>query len=152
MLYSTTAKMIVPKVPTNAMVAAGYVKLRTSQYDSNFPRMVEDLWGAMIEAGGEPVEVVPIFDRNITHNLNKMAEAAGIYMQLWRPDEIGVTKASEIIEPLKEGLNELLTRPEYYKKYDSSNGWGVYPDFVEFVQAVLAACEQNPDARIEVSR
>lgn len=27
-----------------------------------------------------------IFSANITHNLNAMAEAAGIYKHLWRPE------------------------------------------------------------------
>jgi precorrin-6x reductase len=27
------------------------------------------------------------FEANITHNLNRMAEAAGVYKVLWRPEE-----------------------------------------------------------------
>jgi len=34
-----------------------------------------------------------VYDANITHNLGAMAEAAGIYKHLWRPEEIGITKA-----------------------------------------------------------
>ena len=34
-----------------------------------------------------------VCDLNITHNLNKMASELGVYEHLWRPDEIGVTKA-----------------------------------------------------------
>ena len=45
-----------------------------------------------------------VYSRNITHNLNKMAEAAGIYTVLWRPDENGITKAHQCIEPLRTGL------------------------------------------------
>lgn len=30
---------------------------------------------------------VEVFNRGITHNLNKMAEAVGIYKHLWRPEE-----------------------------------------------------------------
>ena len=33
------------------------------------------------------------YSANITHNLGKMAEEAGIYKHLWRPEEIGITKA-----------------------------------------------------------
>ena len=30
-----------------------------------------------------------VFSANITHNLGAMAKEAGIYMHLWRPDELG---------------------------------------------------------------
>jgi hypothetical protein len=59
-----------------------------------------------------------------------MAEAAGIYMHLWRPEEIGITKAHELIEPLTNGLKLLKDDPEKFKAYDSPNGWGTYKNFV----------------------
>lgn len=34
-----------------------------------------------------------LYDANITHNLNRMADEAGIYEHVWRPEEIGVTTA-----------------------------------------------------------
>lgn len=37
-------------------------------------------------------EVNDGYHANITHNLGKMAEAAGIYHALWRPDEIGIKR------------------------------------------------------------
>lgn len=93
-----------------------------------------------------------VFHRNITHNLGKMADEAGIYRCLWRPDEIGVTKASQCIEPLKLGLTTLISDPERFQQYDSPNGWGKYVHFVPFVAAVLMACIEYPDADVEVSR
>lgn len=92
-----------------------------------------------------------VFSRNITHNLNTMAEAAGIYMHLWRPSEIGITQASELIEPLRAGLERLKADPEYFKTFDSPNGWGLYIHFVPFVEACLEACEKNPDATVYAS-
>lgn len=92
-----------------------------------------------------------VFDRNITHNLSEMASRAGIYEALWRPTEKGYTKAGEIIPVLQKGLKKLKANPEYYKKFDSPNGWGLYIHFVPFVEAVLAACEEYPDAEISVS-
>lgn len=91
-----------------------------------------------------------VFDRNITHNLNKMAEAAGTYMHMWRPEEIGITHARQLIEPLKEGLAKLKADPEYYEQYNAKNGWGLYENFVPFVEQYLEACMEHPDARIEV--
>lgn len=52
----------------------------------------------------------------------------------------------------KEGLSKLEAEPERFKKFDSPNGWGLYIHFVPFVKAVLEACEEYPDADIEVSR
>lgn len=93
-----------------------------------------------------------VYWRNITHNLGKMADAAGIYKHLWRPDEIGVTHARQLIEPLKAGLALLKSDPERFRAFDAPNGWGRYENFVEFVRDYLAACEANPDATVTVSR
>lgn len=93
-----------------------------------------------------------VFSRNITHNLNQMAEAAGIYQHLWRPEELGITHARELIAPLIHGLDKLKSDPQHYKKFNAVNGWGVYEDFVSFVEAYLAACKDNPDAEIGISR
>ena len=93
-----------------------------------------------------------IYSSNITHNLGKMAEAAGIYSCLWRPDENGLTKASELIEPLRTGLALLESDPKKFAAFNSPNGWGLYEHFVPFVRSYLEACENTPDARVEVSR
>ena len=81
-----------------------------------------------------------------------MASEAGIYKALWRPEEIGKTKASEIVELLTKGLSDLKVKPEYFKKFNSPNGWGMYENFVPFVEKYLEACKEYPDAIIKVSR
>lgn len=93
-----------------------------------------------------------IYEANITHNLNTMAEEAGIYRHLWRPDEIGITTASELIEPLRAGLHSLVERPSYFEQFNSPNGWGLYVHFVPFVARYLEACVENPSALVRVSR
>lgn len=98
--------------------------------------------------GGE----AQIFSRNITHNLGEMAEAAGIYKALWRPDECGITRARQLIEPLTEGLNKLLAEPKLYKTFNPSNGWGDYDGLVDFVTRLHNACRLYPDALVKVSR
>lgn len=92
------------------------------------------------------------FQANVTHNLNVMADKAGIYYHLWRPEELGITQANELIEPLRQGLHELKMYPEKYEKFNPENGWGSYEKLVEFVEAYLNACYQYPDAIIEVDR
>jgi hypothetical protein len=100
----------------------------------------------------EEVETNEVYWANITHNLYKMAEAAGIYEHLWRPDEIKITKAKELIEPLRQGLHNLKSEPERYKKFNPENGWGSYDGLVKFVENYLNACYEYPDADVEVSR
>jgi hypothetical protein len=100
----------------------------------------------------EPHKTEELYWANITHNLGRMAEAAGIYQHLWRPEELGIKKAFELIEPLTEGLNKLRGNPEYYKTFNPSNGWGNYDSFVDWVGRYLVACKDNPDGNIEVSR
>lgn len=93
-----------------------------------------------------------VYWRNITHNLGPMAKEAGIYQHLWRPEELGITTAQELIEPLTEGLAKLKADPDHYSEFNAANGWGLYEHFVPFVEGYLEACKENPDAVIEVSR
>lgn len=106
--------------------------------------------------GTEPVvflrEGEEVFSRNITHNLGKMAETAGLYSYLWRPEEAGITKARELIRPLMVGLHCLKSDPDHFRTFNPSNGWGSYEDLVEFVEAYLAACKEYPEAEVTVSR
>lgn len=93
-----------------------------------------------------------VYSRNITHNLNSMADKAGIYYVLWRPNEISITKAEELIPLLEEGLKKLLADPEYFKQFNPENGWGSYEDLVDFVTEYLQACKNNPDATVSTWR
>ena len=92
------------------------------------------------------------YSANITHNLNKMAGEAGIYEYLWRPDEIDISTAKELIKPLQEGLKVLRDDPDRFKVFNPSSGWGSYDVLVGFVKNYLAACEQYPEAVVSVSR
>ena len=93
-----------------------------------------------------------VYDANITHNLNSMAEAAGIYKHLWRPEEIGITKAAQLIPALRLGLQWLRENEASARKHDAPNGWGLYEHFVPFVEKYLAACEEYPSAEVRASR
>jgi hypothetical protein len=93
-----------------------------------------------------------VFQWSITHNLDKMADEAGIYMHLWRPDEIEVSKAKQLIGPLEFGLGLLRSDPERFKKFEPLNGWGSRKGLCLFAERYLAACKKYPEATIEVSR
>lgn len=100
----------------------------------------------------ERLQPTEVYWANITHNLNRMAEEAGIYKALWRPEEIGVTKAAQLIPLLTEGLEKLKADPVKYGAFDAPNGWGTYEHFVPFVAKYLRACIEFPDADVKVSR
>ena len=89
---------------------------------------------------------------NITHNLGKMAREAGIYEVLWRPEELGITKASEVAEKLESGVWRLRESPEYFSRYNSPNGWGTYDGLLKFVSEYLEACKKFPEAKVEADR
>ena len=116
-------------------------------------------WDAM-NPGREPVTtritVNPgwpeeVFSRNITHNLGKMADA-GIYRHLWRPDEINISRAWQLVEPLTAGLMRLKADPTTARLHNPPNGWGNYEGLVSFVEDYLGACRKWPDSHIQVSR
>jgi hypothetical protein len=98
------------------------------------------------------VRPTTVFEANVTHNLNRMAEEAGIYKHLWRPEEIGITKAEQLIEPLRVGLALLESEPKRFIAFNPENGWGHYGGFVDWVRKYLAACEADPDAEVMVGR
>lgn len=100
----------------------------------------------------EEERVVNIFERNITHNLIDMAEVAGLYDALWRPEDINIEKADDLIPVLEKGLAKLKKDPNFYKKYSPENGWGSYEGLVNFIEDYLAACKNNPEAKVGVSR
>lgn len=96
----------------------------------------------------EVVQPTTVYTNNITHNLCKMAVAAGLYGALWRPEEAGYKLAKELIHPLAQGLAELARSPEKYKQFNQENGWGSYEDLVRFVEEYLQACKDNPEAKV----
>lgn len=120
-------------------------EITRDEWDRAFPG-----WEPVVATSDE--ESDELFTANITHNLNTMAGAAGIYEHLWRPEEIGITTARQLIEPLRAGLDQLVCYPERFKQHNPENGWGTYDGLVRFVREYLAACVTNPDATVRVSR
>ncbi len=125
--------------------------------DGSTKEITREEWD-LLNPGREPViaeqaeESYEVYSANITHNLGRMAGAAGLYDALWRPDEHGMSKARQLVEPLKAGLERLRADPAAFKTHNPSNGWGSYEDLVEFTAGLLSACEANPDAEVRVWR
>lgn len=90
--------------------------------------------------------------QNITHNLGGMADEAGIYEILWRPEESGIETASQLIAPLEKAIAEMKADPPRFKKHNSPNGWGLYENFVPWLERLLVACREHPNASVRASR
>jgi len=97
-------------------------------------------------------EMVEVFDANITHNLNQMASEAGIYEIIWHPEEAGVKQAEELIAPLRKAIAEMKADPKRFEKYDAENGWGLLEHFLPWLEHLLVACEEYPDAVVSARR
>jgi hypothetical protein len=92
-----------------------------------------------------------LFSANITHNVVPMADFVGIYKCLWRPEEHGFSVAKDIIPLLEDALKVMKKDKEPFLKLENKK-WGRYKHFIEFIEKVLDACKEYPDAYIEVSR
>ena len=103
-----------------------------------------DVW---LKQDGEQV-----FEANITHNLGRMAEEGGMYHHLWRPEEGGVVKASQLIPVIKSGLLQMIDDPGRFLVLEPSNGWGSYEDFLPWLIEYYQACINYPDATVHASR
>ena len=141
---------LISKTPITKKGTGVFIRENGKNKELTVEEVREKFPNAVVEENEFETECV--FDANITHNLNKMADEAGIYEACWRPEEIGVTKASDIIPILEKGFEDMRARPEHFKKFDSENGWGTYKDFLPWVESYLNACRKYPDAIIEVSR
>lgn len=125
-------------------------EITRAEWDARFPDREPVIVVTGDDSGSD--EENEVYSANITHNLNNMADAAGVYDCLWRPDEHGMTKAAQLIEPLRVGLGVLNAEPERFMPLNPSNGWGTYDGLVRFVARYLEACERWPDADVHVSR
>jgi|SRR6185437_972489 len=92
------------------------------------------------------------FTLKVTHNLVNMAKEAGVYKHLWSPEEIGITKAGELIEPLTVALRLMVADPDRFMQFNPKNGWGDYDWLLNFIKQYLVECICYPDAIIEISR
>ncbi len=93
------------------------------------------------------------FSANITHNMVPMAEAVGLYKPLWRPEEVTIQTARDLVPFLQAGLKKMNEdKDELISKYSPENGWGDYDALYGFVQRYLAACLESPNALVKAWR
>ncbi len=95
---------------------------------------------------------VDVFSSNITHNLNRMVSALGLYREIWKSETVGINFAHQLIPVLEDAIHKMKSNPEFYQAFDSPNGYGKYSDLLNWLEEYLAACKQYPQAVITVSR
>ena len=88
-----------------------------------------------------------VFEINITHNLTGMADALGIYEMLWKPEKNGYLSASSMIPKLKDAIIELASNREKYSKFNPSNGWGSYDNFLVSLCEILENLKRYPSSK-----
>jgi len=101
-----------------------------------------------VDTGDTEFYSIDLFQKNITHNLNKMAKEADLYKWLWGLDNN--ICAGALIKPLAEGLYKLKSDPDRFKKLEPSNGWGTYEGFYASVSQIYDACLKHPKALIKI--
>lgn len=100
----------------------------------------------------EAMKPTQVFEGNITHNLRAMAQEAGIHQHLWKPEELGITQAGDLIKPLTAAFELMTADHERFRKHNPENGWGSFEGFIVFVKRYLDACVKDPEATIRVCR
>lgn len=86
----------------------------------------------------------------ITYNLSQMMDECGIYEHLIEKGIQLSHKTDEFIKPLHESIKRLESDPEYFRKFNASNGFGKYEDLVRSLKQILEACKDNPGEILKV--
>jgi len=89
-----------------------------------------------------------VFDDSITHNLSKMAKEANIYIELWQPSNIQITKANQLIAPLSDAMRLLKSDPFKFMQFNHEYGFGRYEDLIKFIEKYLIACISYPESDV----
>ena len=71
---------------------------------------------------------------------------------IWRPEEVGIVYAKDNIINLRQSLGYMYLNYDKLRGLNPENGWGDVENLIDFTTDYLKACEENPEAIIEVSR
>lgn len=94
-------------------------------------------------------EVGNVFDCNYTHNVVPMWKKSGVYDALYNSEG---KKAKDIISILRDGIEEMESKPEEYKSLNPKNQWGSYDTALPWIREVLKNCEEYPEADVVVDK
>lgn len=91
-----------------------------------------------------PVEV---WDRNVTSNLYAICERLGIEKVVYKPSEIGITRAEELIPHIKKSLQQISENySELVLLQLQPEGSVVHLQWM--LESYLCACNLYPDAEV----
>lgn len=82
-----------------------------------------------------------VFERNMTSNVAPMWRKAGANLA-----ELDGKLGEWMIPPLTVAVVRMKAEPDEYKKLNSPNGWGDYETTLAFLEDLLAACREHPQA------
>ena len=102
-----------------------------------------------IDTGGQELYSVDLFSGNCTHNMQPMWKKAGVLDALY---ESHGAMAGTIIVVLTQGEQHMREHKHEFLPLEPSNGWGTYAGAMDFLQNVLQACREHPNAIISISR
>lgn len=86
------------------------------------------------------------FYRGHTSNTSGMWRGAGLDLR-----EFDGEPASALAHPLAAAIEKIAAESEKYRPMEPANKWGTYESTLAFLRAILAACQDAPDATVRVS-
>lgn len=95
------------------------------------------------------VKETEVFSTNVTHNLARMFDEAGVYDALYMSEG---KCAGDIISVIEEGIAKMEAEPERFKPFSAKNGWGTYEQAIPWLKDLVVGLKENPDATIRVSK
>lgn len=93
---------------------------------------------------------VELWWRNITHNVNKMADKCGLYKPLWCANEYESNK--DIVEGISSGIKKAIEMRWELEAMNPENGWGSHKDLLLFAYAVRDALIEFPHGIVHISK
>ena len=91
---------------------------------------------------------ITMYEADLTANLRRMSEAAGLLAPIWQPHHLGIVRAADLAPHLEKGLAALQERPEHFRGFQHPSGWGTYENLVSFCSDTLTACNNFPFAQV----
>lgn len=100
-----------------------------------------------VDTGGSKPYSVDLYSANYTHNVTPMWGKAGVYDALYNSQG---QLAESIIDILKAGIDDMVSKPSEYEELNPSNGWGSYESALPWLVKFYNACKEHPKAKISV--
>jgi hypothetical protein len=100
----------------------------------------------------KPYKMLEAYTESISNSLVGLAIEAELYDSIWDPGSLNTLIAGDLIEPLKKGINILISERKYFSYLEPRKKKGGYNKLLRFAEEYLAACEAYPAAKIETSK